>query len=531
MFAYLAMQSRWLIFVVFLGADDVLAAELAKGWPTRSQNARRTGQSPVQGARTAEHVWKYTATGGTVINIEAAVTERGVFFGTWGLVRRHGAEKKDWDKFDGKIYGLDLKTGKQLWEPLLPAKTPYAYKYDKRKPTVQDRPAGPGMHWNWYNGTVEGTPAFDADGKRFYVGRGDGNLYCVDALSGKLIWTFRTIDPARPDDPEGGGEVVGGPLVTPGGLIVIGTFAAPHRPNPPKKIRHETNAVYAVDRKGKMRWRYPKKGTKELVFSAPPALSPDGKRAYLATNLPDGKTAGELIAIEVKTGRIAWVRDIGHRGVQDIAVSNDGTVFLAGHEHRGPVMPMVMAVKDEKKSSRVAWGPIYVDGEKAKSHWAGGVSLNEQRGKLRDVYVSTTTLRNVNSPAGRMVRLDPATGKQTAVWNPAEAAPKCIGGLTDISLDRDGVVYVGVRGLWKSFTKDEVLGRMYALQPKDDTFKVLWSVEVDGQIDWASPAIGPDGGVFFGSSDRLRGFAFPLPKLPGAKVKDADPIFYGVRDW
>jgi hypothetical protein len=55
-------------------------------------------------------------------------------------------------------------------------------------------------------------------------------------------------------------------------------------------------------------------------------------------------------------------------------------------------------------------------------------------------------------------------------------------------------------------------------------------MEVDGQIDWASPAIPVAGAVYFGSSARLNPLAHALPHEADEKVKDADPVFYGVRD-
>ena len=196
-----------------------------------------------------------------------------MFFGSWGLVRKRGHSKVSWDKFDGKIFGLRTTNGRELWPPIHPGVTPYAYRFPGRKPTRQDRPAGNGLHLNYSNGTIEGTPAVDPTGKVAFVGRGDGSLYCVDLIRGKVKWRFKTFDPARPDDPEGGGEIVGGPALTPQGLVIFGTFAAPHRPNPPKLVRHETNAVYAVDTKGQLVWRYPKQGSLDSVFQASPALS------------------------------------------------------------------------------------------------------------------------------------------------------------------------------------------------------------------------------------------------------------------
>lgn len=504
----------------------------ADDWCMRSHDARRTGRSAVNGPRAGTDVWTYTAEDGVVINIEPAADADGVFFGTWGVIRRSTDDRRRWDKFDGRVYGLDPATGRELWRPLLPAFNPYAYRYDGREPGPQDRPAGRGLHWNFYNGTVEGTPCLDHEAGRMYVGRGDGALYAIDRQRGSVDWVFSTLDPARPDDPEGGGEIVGGPLVTEDGKIIFATFAAPHRPDPPLRVRHETNAVYAVDREGDMLWRFPETGTLEQVFNAPVALSVDGETVYAATSLPTRNEPCELLAIEADTGKLRWRLELTRWGAVDIAVGIDGVVYIAGMEEgRRGSTPIAAAVTDRGDRGEVKWGPTQLEGVRPQTHWAGGIALLEAEGTVGMLYVSTTALRDVNSPGGKLHRLNPQTGETMASWDPANAEPACTGGLSDVSIDAQGIVYVGVRGRWDTlFERKMVNGRMYALVPRDDGFDVLWSHEVDGQIDWASPAIGPDGGLYFGSSDTLRGLGFIHAYAVGEDVPDADPVFYGIRD-
>ncbi|MCZ7646281.1 MAG: PQQ-like beta-propeller repeat protein [Planctomycetota bacterium] len=524
-----ARNLSWAGLALF-AASAVYAGEDI-GWPMRSHDARRTGRAGVAGPRKAGRVWRYTAQDGNAINMEPAAAPGGVFFGTWGLTRRHGPAPSDWDKFDGKLFGLDLSEGKERFPPLRPAATPYAYVYAGRAPGPQDAPAGAGRHLNWYNGTVEGTPLVDPRDGTLYVGRGDGKLYAIDPRRGKVTWSFTTFDPARPDDPEGGGEVVGGALLTPAGAIVFATFAAPHRPDPPKLVRHETNAVYAIDRKGKLLWRYPKQGTLEQVCSAPTALSVDGARVYAATALPDNKHACELLALDASSGKLAWKLEWMDRGVHDLAVGADGTIFCAGMRQRLVFpAPAVWAIEDAGASGKERWGPTEPDPGQEGSHWAGGLALFEDGGAVKQVFASTTSARMANSKGGRLHRLDPATGAVNASWDPKQAEPSCVGGLTDVTLDRDGVVYVGARGRLPMLGQPVVNGRMYALRVQGAAFEVLWSLEVQDQLDWASPALGPDGGLFFGSSAAIHALAHVLPHAPDEDVPNADPIFYGVHE-
>lgn len=511
--------------------SDSTPHKTSDAWLMRSHDMRRTGHTKSIGPRRGDAVWQYLANDGYVINLEPAATANGVYFGTWGLFRNGGKSKTQWDKCDGKLYALNPGSGAEMWPPLHPGFTPYAYKYAGRQPGPQDRQAGPGLHLNYFNGTVEGTPAIDLSQSVLYFGRGDGCVYAVDYSQGKVKWKYLTQDYSRRDDPESGGEVVGGPLLTPDNKLYFATFAAPPTPRPPREVCHETNAIYCIDTNGNFLWRYPTTGGFENVCNAPLAVSPDLTRIYAVTALVNPSKDCELIALERATGKLLWKLPLTACGGQDLAVGTDGVIYVAGMIKKGfKIEAAAFAVKDWGNQAKMLWGPT-IDAAQL-SQFAGGIALIENADRVTSLLVSTTNLRSLfESPiAGQLFVLDPTTGKIRGTWSATTAVPSCKGGLTDISIDGEDKIYVGAHGTNGPAKSPLGRGRMYCIKYNGTKFDVLWSHEVNGNIDWASPAIGPDGGLFFGSSARLNPIASIFPHPMNTDVADADPYFFGIHD-
>jgi outer membrane protein assembly factor BamB len=524
------MRWRSIALCIALASPPTAAQGGAEGWLLRGGDTRRTGRAHVNGPQRGEIAWTYRAKGGVAINMEPTVTRDHVFFGTWGMIRKYGTAPSSWDRFDGAIHGLERRTGRPLWEPVQPGVTAYAYSYSGRALTRRDRSVGEGAHLSFYNGTVEGTAAVDASDGTLYFGRGDGNLYALDAEAGSVKWKFRTRDPLRSDDPESGGQIVGGPLVTPGGCVVFATYGGPVVPDPPALVRSETNAVYCVDRSGAPRWRQPETGTLANPFLAPPALSVSGDRVYAMTQRIDTRHPAHLLALDAETGSAIWQMVFDDRGGQDLAVGSDGLIYVAGLvEADFGRKPAAFAIRDHGDRGEIVWTTAF-QRKRPRALWAGGVALYEQGAAVRHVYVSTTHSRGANARGGRLHRLDPASGALEASFEPFAAKPRGSGGLTDVTLGDDGTLYVGARGYRGGLFSRTVAARMYALRPDAGSFRVLWSVAIEGSIDWASPAIGPDGGLYFGSTAPLGGLDLLEPRPAGAAAPAADAVFYAVRD-
>ena len=502
-------------------------------WPMFGHDVRRTSRSQFNGPTTATPGtpgnWVYTATGGAAINMQAVVTDAGVYFGTWGVLRREAGQTPDqWDKSDGRWYGLKTDAAaadgvSELFPPVRPALTPAGYLKAGRTKLARDVfwcGAGNEFIVSFYNGTIEGTPCVDPIDGTQYVGRGDGRLFAIDPATGAAKWSFQTYNPQDPTDPDGGGEIVGGPLVGPGNMVYFGTFGVPW-PGSIGDPGYESNAVYAVSTSGQLAWRYP--GAEKSLSNwllAPPALSPDGRTLYLATFAGDTAAAGELLALDLTqpagatdAQRLRWKLTLKNTSrlfspnvwVRAIAVGVDGRIFCAGAEsHLLGLTPVFFAVTDRGNRGELAWGGKFVEPNGYPStagQFVAGLALKESGNTVERLYCSTTHLRAGNGFGGLLFAVNPANGAIQATFDPATRPTPGIGGMTAPSVDGAGRVYVGIRGAHPTLFTSAVNGRMYGLTDNGASFGVLWDFEVAGQLDWVPPAIGADGAVYFGSTD------------------------------
>lgn len=515
--------------------------------PMAGVDVRRTGQSAFNGPASVSNVWSYTAAGGASINIQAVVTDQGIYFGTWGLVRKPASTPPDqWDKMDGRYYGLSLN-GTELFPPSRPALVPAGY-WDPARPRL-DRDnywlAGSESSWHvtCYNGTIEGTACIDPVSGLHYVGRGDGNLYAIDPSTGTVAWSFKSFNPQDAGE-DGGGEIIGGPLLGPGRIIYFGTAGYPW-PGSASDPGFETNAVYAVKSDGTLLWRYPSSEARlDNWILAPPALSPDGRTLYVGTFAGNVANPGRLIALDLTkpatasdAERIKWqvaLRNTARAGqpaiwVRAITVGAEGRIYLGGAEAQFlGSSPVVLAFNPD---GSYAWNPVLVEpqGYPAPAQWTGGLALRESGTPV--LYASTTHNVSTNGSGGAVIAMNPGTGAILATFQPPAPAES---GFTAPTIGANGTVYVGIRGKHPTGSTASVPGRMYALSFSGTAFTKLWEYVVRGQLDWVTPSIGADGGLYFGSTDDrlnanfLKGFFDPWWG-PTEVLSDTSPIFYGIR--
>jgi hypothetical protein len=55
----------------------------------------------------------------------------------------------------------------------------------------------------------------------------------------------------------------------------------------------------------------------------------------------------------------------------------------------------------------------------------------------------------------------------------------------------------------------------------------VWDYEVEGHLEWNHPAIGPDGGLYVGSS--VGGVTDIFPHAPSVVPPNSSPYFYGIK--
>ena len=504
------LHSRWILLrlaCLFLLWTPCAVAAQQGLWPMKGYDGRRTGQSPVNGPRALDPAqsWTVELPGAHTINIGATVTEDGVFFGSWGLLRRDPENPGDprfWDKSDGQFYGLDLETGASLWgAPLDLDLVHRCYAYADRGPNVIWCGITP-YEVSFYNGTVEGQAAYDAGRNVLYVGRGDGKLFAIAPDAGRILWRYVTFNPQLPDDPDGGGEVVSAPLVGPDGTIYLGTWG---------EGPYETNAIYAINPDGTLQWRYPSETSLSHRVFAAPAFSPDASTIYVSTfRDDDGDQPATLYAFHREplesvpdAQRLKWALPLEHEGTAvhttTLAVGSDGKIYVAGYLAEGFGVPVVAAVEEREGQPVLAWPTPYVrlqDG----AHFAHGVALRETDGQTRRLYVTTSNLRTFNRKVeGTLYAIDSVTGAVLASYDPSDDVPEAVGGITSPAIGADGVVYFGVRG---RFGSDPIPGRYFGVtyDAQAARFERLWSTAVNGVVEWNHPSIGPDGGLYAGSS-------------------------------
>jgi eukaryotic-like serine/threonine-protein kinase len=368
-------------------------------------------------------------------------------------------------------------------------------------------PAFSAVRWKFdAHGPVRGSPVVIPGAAAVVFGSEDGNLYCLDAATGRERWRAAL-----------GGAVVSTPAVS--GDLVVAT------------ARERT--VAAVDlATGRPRWRF--ETGKDQPFEwgwdywlSSPAIA--DRRVYV------GSGDGRLYALELSTGRELWELPTDGRVRSSPAVT-DGVVYVGSMDGR-----VYAAAADSGK-------PLW-------SFATEGVTIDQKAaGFDRRSIVSSPALSDdllfVGSRDAHLYAVDRKTGRQ--LWrfgHPVErmeGAPELSWVLSSPAV-ADGVVYTGssdgrffnaVRAksgeeVWRFRTPDNVLssgslaggqvffgcddGHLFALDAQSGAER--WRFRAGGGIV-SAPVV--DGGtVYFGSDD---GFVYALatgPQPAGARRRRA----------
>lgn len=163
-----------------------------------------------------------------------------------------------------------------------------------------------------------------------------GAFHALDLRSGRILWTYHTMEEARPVRDRGDGQMMWGPSGAPiwtsplidrkRGLIYVGTGEATSAPAAPT-----TDSILAIDMKtGALRWKY--QATPDDIFLTACMRNPQGLNCPREGRLLDhdfgatlvmgrrtdgrelllaGQKSGMLWALEPDDGRLVWTREFG----------------------------------------------------------------------------------------------------------------------------------------------------------------------------------------------------------------------------
>ncbi len=147
--------------------------------------------------QTKDAIWGTPAVSGNTVfigsddgNLYAVGVQTGNLrwrFTTQGLVRSRPAINRETVYFtsdDGFLYAVDAQNGQQVWSTNIGNTVPS----DKRRnPGTSTAPSG----FDYF----QSSPVVALG--LVYIGSADGNVYAVDAGTGKIAWTFRTAEKVR----------------------------------------------------------------------------------------------------------------------------------------------------------------------------------------------------------------------------------------------------------------------------------------------------------------------------------------------
>jgi outer membrane protein assembly factor BamB len=315
--------------------------------------------------------------------------------------------------------------------------------------STSDAPDTNNVLWSYIIGAIYSSPAI-VDG-RVYIGSNDRNVYCLDALTGGYIWSFKT-----------GYWVESSPAVA-DGKVYIGS---------------SNHNVYCLDAlTGGLIWRY---STGDSVESSPAVA--DG-RVYI------GSWDNKVYCLDADTGKFIWSYKTEDRVEYSSPAVVDGKVYIGSWDdnvycldaNTGDYIWSYKTGYRVKSSPAVADGKVYIgsmndfyclDADTGDYIWSFKTGVHSSPAVADDkVYIGEFD--------GKVICLDANTGDYVWSYKLAEKVHSS-------PAVADGKVYIG--------SDDH---NVYCLDA--DTGGYIWSFKTGFWVE-SSPAVA-DGKVYIGSYD------------------------------
>jgi outer membrane protein assembly factor BamB len=230
---------------------------------------------------------------------------------------------------DDILFALDMN-GKILWQTIM------------------------GRSWNGSNPESRATPT--VEGNKVYTCSGYGDLACIDATSGKIIWTYKASELNKGTYGTWG---IAEALLTDGDKV----YYSPGGP--------ETMTIALNKLTGALIWKSSSLNDKPGYVS-PILINYKGKKMIINVSL------GHVFAVDASNGEILW--KVNHEQSSDpnlrrwdlikctTPLYKDGMVYVTG----GYDTPaMMIKIADDGKSATVAWTDLVLD-----NHHGGVVLVN-----------------------------------------------------------------------------------------------------------------------------------------------------------